>query len=71
MSKDIRIRSFVKTITWRILATSATICIVYIFTGEAKLATEVGGVTLVSNVILYYIHERLWSKVSWGELKSV
>jgi len=64
MSKDVRIRSFVKTITWRILATSATICIVYIFTGEIKLATEVGGVTLVSNVILYYIHERLWSKVS-------
>lgn len=66
MGNDRRIRSIAKTLTWRLLATAATICIVYMFTGKAPLSFEIGGVTLISHVVLYYCHERLWTKISWG-----
>ena len=66
MTKDLRTRSFVKSITWRVLATASTIIVVFVFTNEWVLSAEIGGVTLVANLMLYYIHERMWSKAQWG-----
>jgi adenylylsulfate kinase len=71
MSKDIRIRSIIKKISWGVLATLTTVILVYIFTGKLKIAAGVGVVDVILKTIFYYGHERLWSKVLWGEVKSV
>ena len=63
---DNNVRSMVKAISWRIMATSATIILVFIFTGELILAAGVGLLEVISKIMLYFIHERLWNLVKWG-----
>ncbi len=65
--KDRHRRSIVKAITFRIVATLATIIIVYLVTGNLKLSGLLGGLDLISKFILYYLHERIWESISWGK----
>jgi len=62
-------RSIAKAISWRILATLTTFTIVYILSGKLILSMEVGVLEVTSKVLLYYLHERGWEKLSWGQLK--
>ena len=59
-------RSIVKGISWRLLATTTTILIVYIFFGRLDLAIAAGLLETVAKVFLYYLHERGWNKVKFG-----
>ena len=58
-------RSALKAMSWRIVATTATILIVLAFTGRLVLSAGVGGVEVVVKIILYYLHERLWLRTSF------
>jgi uncharacterized membrane protein len=53
-------RSWVKTLTWRILATSVTILLLSIFGLKFEAATSIGLTLNLSKTLLYYLHERLW-----------
>jgi len=64
---DSNARSIVKTVTWRVTGSSATFLIAYIMTGNFAIAGVIGVVQLISNSILYFIHERMWNKVPWGK----
>ena len=64
---EFRKRSFVKAISWRIIATSTTMALVFFFTGELALATSVGILDVISKLILYYGHERSWNLINWGK----
>lgn len=68
--KENHSRSIAKTISWRIIATVTTVSIVYVATGDLTLSLEVGLVEVFAKLILYYIHERTWSKVRWGKTKA-
>jgi len=59
-------RTLFKTISWRVLATLTTMSIVYLFTGEMLLSVGVGAVEIVTKMILYYFHERIWNILTWG-----
>jgi uncharacterized membrane protein len=63
-------RSLVKTISWRITGSGATFLIAYILIGNFAVAGIIGITQVISNTILYYIHERLWNKVNWGRNDS-
>lgn len=60
-------RSLVKSISWRILGTLDTICISWILTGAWQLALSIGGVELLTKMLLFFVHERLWNRVQWGK----
>jgi uncharacterized membrane protein len=60
-------RSLLKSISWRIIGTLDTILISYIITGKLAIALSIGGIELVTKMILYVVHERLWNKVNWGK----
>ena len=64
--KESHKRSIVKAITFRIVATLATILVVYLLTGNLILANTIGAIDLVSKLVIYYFHERAWEKVTWG-----
>jgi len=64
---DTRKRTLAKTISFRILATIATMILVYVFTKSWTLMGILGGLDLVSKLLLYYFHERAWDKVEWGK----
>ncbi|MFT7644925.1 MAG: adenylylsulfate kinase [Candidatus Paceibacteria bacterium] len=64
--KDSRIRSVIKGLTWRAIATSTTMSLVYIATGDIELMAHVGMADVVIKLIFYYGHERAWGRLSWG-----
>jgi uncharacterized membrane protein len=53
--------------SWRIIGTLDTILISYFITGEMSFALSIGGIELVTKMMLYVGHERLWNKVNWGK----
>lgn len=67
-AKESQRRSLAKAITWRIVATSTTMAIVFGFTGKLLLAGGIGLVESLSKMLFYYIHERLWSRSSFGKV---
>jgi uncharacterized membrane protein len=67
-----RKRSIVKTLSWRVLATTDTFIIAYLVTyfilGEAEpgIAGTIAGVEVMTKLFLYYFHERGWAQITWG-----
>lgn len=61
------IRSIVKSLSWRILGTLDTILITWIITGELLTAFSIGGIELITKMILYFFHERIWNSIKWGK----
>tara|TARA_R110000787_G_scaffold272934_1_gene380490 strand:- start:266 stop:493 length:228 start_codon:yes stop_codon:yes gene_type:complete len=59
----------VKTLSWRVVATSDTFLISWIITGTWQLAGAIAGIEVLTKMFLYYWHERVWSNISW-EKKS-
>ena len=59
-----RKRHILKTITWRIIGTLDTMILSWIITGNWKVGIAIGGVEVVTKMILYYLHERAWYKFS-------
>ena len=60
------IRSLVKTISWRVTGSGATFAISYIVLGNFVIAGSIAIAQLISNTILYFVHERIWNKIKWG-----
>ncbi len=56
-------RSIVKATTWRVLATVDTVILSLIFTGSLKAALSIGGLEILTKIIWYYVHERLWNRI--------
>lgn len=60
-------RSILKSISWRVIGTLDTIVISWIVTGTLSLAFSIGLVELVTKMLLYFFHERIWNNISWGK----
>ncbi len=66
MAFETHLRSMVKSISWRIVATVTTISIVYLFSGDAAFALSVGGVEIIAKLLIFFLHDRAWNLSSWG-----
>jgi uncharacterized membrane protein len=60
-------RSLVKTVSWRLTGSGATFLIAYLISGNLTVGGTIAVIQLVSNTILYYIHERIWNRINWGK----
>ncbi|OYT16569.1 MAG: hypothetical protein B7C24_07050 [Bacteroidetes bacterium 4572_77] len=69
-------RSFAKAISWRVIASSTTFIISWLvfskFSTQSqneimKTASAITAIELVSKLIIYYMHERLWTNINWGK----
>ena len=67
MQYETKKRSFLKALSWRTWATITTAVIVFVFTGELALAVTVGFLEVFAKMALYFFHERLWQKISFGK----
>jgi len=65
--RDTQRRTLYKTISWRIVATTTTMSLVWIFTGELSSAATVGVFEFFSKMLFYYVHERAWNLSSVGK----
>lgn len=60
-------RSILKGITWRALATIDTILLSLLFTGNIGNALKIGGIEIITKLILFSVHERIWLRVKFGK----
>jgi len=68
-SKESHLRSVIKGVSWRFIATSDTILVVLIITclfGECSIgnALKIGAIEFVIKLFIYYLHERIWQKIN-------
>jgi uncharacterized membrane protein len=62
-------RSIAKAISWRITGTLDTFIISWLITGELTLAGAIAFTEIVTKVVLYWFHERIWNRVRWAKVK--
>jgi len=75
VSRDRPIKSIVKTITWRIIASATTFALAMLFFGSdpnaAKKATGVAIAESAIKMVLYFFHERAWAQLRWGRMMVI
>jgi uncharacterized membrane protein len=52
-------RSLAKAVSWRITGSIDTLVITFLVTVE-----------LFTKIFLYYVHERAWHKIAWGQVEK-
>lgn len=63
---DTHKRSLAKAISWRITGTIDTFIISWLITGALHLAGAIAITEIITKIVIYWIHERIWNKISWG-----
>lgn len=63
-------RHLAKTISWRIIGTLDTMILSAIITGSWAIGLTIGGIEVLTKMILYFLHERAWYKFSKFGLKK-
>ena len=66
--RDSHSRSFVKGVSWRVLGTIDTITLSYIVTGSISNSIKIGITEVLTKIVLYYLHERVWDNVPFGRI---
>ncbi len=66
MIKDSPTRSLVKAITWRLLGSLDTFFLSLWVTGKVLIAIPIAGSEVLTKIVLYFLHERLWNIIPWG-----
>jgi uncharacterized membrane protein len=64
--KATKTRSAVKAITWRMTGTADTFLISLLITKKPIVAVSIASFEVITKTFLYYFHERIWNKISWG-----
>ena len=57
-------RHILKTISWRVVGTLDTMILSAIITGSWELGLVIGGIEVITKMVLYFLHERAWYKFS-------
>ena len=63
-------RSLLKGISWRFFGSIDTIIISFIFSGNPLGALKVGFTEVLTKVLLFYLHERVWRLIKWGRIHN-
>jgi uncharacterized membrane protein len=68
--KETSKRSIAKALTYRFWQSLNTFLISLVVTGKLDIAAAIVSIEVVVKIIIYFFHERIWSKVKWG-IKNV
>ena len=61
-----RKRHIAKTITWRIVGTMDTMLLGWLISGNPLIGLKIGLLELITKMVLYYFHERIWYRSNFG-----
>ena len=67
MSTDLKKRTILKTLTWRVTASLTTFFIAWILTGDLLIGVSIGSIEAIAKIFLYYFHERMWNSIRWAK----
>ncbi|TDU34429.1 putative membrane protein [Gelidibacter sediminis] len=59
-------RHILKTLAWRGIGTLDTFILGWIITGDPLIGLKVGGAELITKMVLYFLHEKLWYRIDYG-----
>ena len=68
--RESRLRSAVKGISWRLLATTITGLTAFILSKDVWLAVKIAMIEFPAKFIIYYAHERAWAAVPMGSVRA-
>ncbi|MCM8570501.1 DUF2061 domain-containing protein [Gramella jeungdoensis] len=63
-------RHIAKTITWRTVGTVDTILLSWLITGNAYTGLKIGFSEVITKMILYFVHERIWFNIKAGVTRN-
>lgn len=64
--KETSVRSITKALTYRFWQSLNTFIISLIVTGKIDMAAAIVSIEVVVKIIVYFFHERIWTKIRWG-----
>jgi len=76
IAKDSPVRSILKALSWRFIASGTTFLITFVIFRRyseksvdevLETATFITSIDVVAKLIMYYLHERLWTNIRWGK----
>ena len=56
-----KLRSAIKAVTWRVVASADTFLIGYLVTGNFVAGASIEGFEVLTKMFVYYFHERVWA----------
>jgi uncharacterized membrane protein len=66
-AKDAHRRSLAKAFSWRVTGSIDTFLISWVVTGQPVVAATISAVEVFTKVFLFYMHERAWGRIRWGQ----
>ena len=69
-ARESRLRSLLKAVSWRVLATLTTIAIAWAVLDDWRVAMKIGLVEVAAKMVVYYFHERAWAAVPMGRVRG-
>ena len=66
---ETNLRSLAKAFSYRLLGSACTAMICLVLTGKVALSAGVGALDMLAKVGLYFLHERIWERISFGRAK--
>ncbi|TXD83966.1 DUF2061 domain-containing protein [Subsaximicrobium wynnwilliamsii] len=57
-------RHIAKAVTWRLVGTIDTIILSWIISGNPLTGLKIGMAEVLTKMVLYYFHERVWFKIN-------
>ena len=61
-----RKRHLLKTVSWRLIGTLDTVVISWAISGNPMTGLKIGGLEMITKMVLYYYHERAWYRINFG-----
>ena len=59
-------RSIVKSLIFRIIVITSDTIVIYLLTHKVELTVGLTILTNLASMTLYYLYERVWSRIRWG-----
>jgi uncharacterized membrane protein len=77
ISDNQKLRHIIKTISWRLVGAIDTILLVFIIyyylfntvEGASEVALSIFSIEIITKMVLYYLHERVWFTSNYGVIK--
>jgi sulfate adenylyltransferase large subunit len=60
-------RSLAKAVSWRTTGSIDTFLVAFLITGSPKMAGSVAVTEIMTKILIYYLHERVWACIPWGK----
>jgi uncharacterized membrane protein len=54
-------------VSWRATGSIDTFLVAFVITSSPKIAGSVAVTEIVTKILIYYLHERMWAWIPWGK----